>query len=126
MKKGVLKILCVILILSAIISGCIEKEHISPESKIVSLKDLEENLDIYVGKNITVNGYIRNGRGENISQIYVISICNSNLSNADYCSLLYVPPDVIIYSGNYKITGIVGVITNMTIPRIDVISAELL
>jgi hypothetical protein len=109
------------------ISGCIEEEVInSSEIKQVSLKDLGDNLNNYIGKNITTQGFIKNGKGENISQLYVISLCDSNSSNPDYCCLLYVPTDVIIYSGYYQINGIVGVQTNLTIPKIEVFSAKLL
>lgn len=126
MKRDFLKEIFVILILSVMISGCIEEEINSSEIKIVSLKDLENNLDHYVGKNITTQGYIKHGKGENISQLYVISLCDSNSSNSDYCCLLYVPTDVTIYAGEYQIFGTVGVQTNMTIPKIEVFSAKLL
>jgi len=124
--KNELLLIFITMFFSVLISGCIEEEIDTIEIEVISLKNLENNLDNYVGKNITTEGYIKNGKGENTSQLYVTSLCNSNLSNSDYCCLLYVPTDVIIYSGKYEIKGIVGIQENMTIPKIEVFSAKLL
>lgn len=110
------------------ISGCVE-DNIDEDKKInennvMSLKDLKDSLDDYIGKNITTQGYINKAQGENASQFYVTTLCDSNTSSSENCCLLNVPITVNIYPGNYRITGTVGIKTNLDIPEIDVFLAE--
>ena len=112
------------------ISGCVEdninEDKNINENNIISLKELQDNLDNHIGKNITTEGYIKKAQGENASQFYVTSLCDSNNPSSEYCCLLNIPLNVTIYTGKYQITGTVGIITNLSIPEIDVFSAELI
>lgn len=130
MKQKFISQIFILIIILVGISGCVEDntdEDIEvKENKIMSLKELQDNLDNHMGKNITTEGYIKQAQGENASQLYVTSLCDSNTSSSEYCCLLNIPLNVTIYPGKYKITGTVGIKTNLSIPEIDVVSAELI
>ena len=74
------------------ISGCVEdninEDKSINENNIISLKELQDNLDNHIGKNITTEGYIKQAQGENASQFYVTYLCDSNNPSSEYCCLL--------------------------------------
>lgn len=110
------------------LSGCVDQQVNEQtnqfENNIISFEELYGQLEQYIGKNVTIEGYVEHGMGKNISLPYATSFCDSNLSNPNYCVLLYVPTNVIIYMGRYRITGMAGEHNDTSIPTIDVISAE--
>ena len=130
MNRYILKIGMIFLFSTAGLSGCIFEEtndEKNPvESIFISFEELDENLDMYLGENITMKGYISEGLGDNIGSSYVTNLCSSNLTNPKYCVFLNVPTNVTIYKGKYRITGFVGMHPNVSIPMINVTSAKLL
>ena len=128
MKQKFISVISIFVVLLVYFSGCIE-ENIDEDEKIneeniISLKNLKDNLENYEGKNITTKGYIKQAKGENTSQLYVTTLCDTNTSSSKYCCLLNIPLNVTIYPGKYLITGKVGIITNLSIAEIDVFLAE--
>ena len=130
MKKKFIGIIFISMMILVGISGCVEdninEDKSINENNIISLKELQDNLDNYIGKNITTEGYIKQAQGENASQFYVTYLCDSNNPSSECCCSLNIPLNVTSYTGKYQITGTVGIITNLSIPEIDVFSAELI
>jgi len=108
-------------------SGCIDEEvDESQENVSISLEKIENHIDIYLGKEITTEGYVGKGSGDNMGSSYITDLCSSNSPNPKYCVLINVPVNVTIYEGMYKITGIMGKHEITSIPVINVTSASLI
>lgn len=116
-----------VLFLTGGFSGCIDEEvDESQENVSISLEEIENHIDIYLGKEITTEGYVGKGSGDNMGSSYITDLCSSNLPNPKYCVLINVPVNVTIYEGMYKITGIIGTHDITSIPVINVTSAVLI
>jgi len=113
-----------VLFLTGGFSGCIDEENDENQVNVcISLEELENHLDTYLGKEITTEGYVNEGSGDNMGSSYITDLCSSNSSNPRYCVLINVPVNVIIDEGMYKITGIIGTHNITTIPVINATSA---
>ncbi len=113
-----------VLFLTGGFSGCIDEENDESQANIyISLEELENHLDTYLGKEITTEGYVDEGFGDNMSSSYVAALCSSNSSNPLYCVLIKIPVNVTIDKGMYKITGIIETHDITSIPVINVTSA---
>jgi hypothetical protein len=118
-------IYCIILFVFLIFTlGCLEEETnnndiIEPE--IISFEDLYNNLENYTGENITMEGYVENGKGANQFLPYIADFCNTNKTK---CILIDIPPEVVIFNGNFRIFGEVFLHNETSIPVINVKSSE--
>ena len=113
-----------VLFFTGVFSGCVdEKNDESQVNVCVLLEDLENLVDAYLGEEITTEGYVDNGYGNNVGRSYFTDLCSSNASNPQYCVLINVPVNVTIGEGMYKITGILGLHGITSIPVINVTSA---
>lgn len=128
MDADILKMIIIFLFLTSVLSGCINVENNDQNNQdkiwYISFKELEDNLDKYLGNEISIEGYISKGYGDNVITPYVTNFCSSNLSNPKYCVLLNVPTNVTIFEGTYRITGIAGEHPNTYMITIDVTLAE--
>jgi len=105
-------------------SGCLDEENDENQvNSCISLEEIQNNIDIYLGKEITTEGYVSKGSGDNMGSSYITDLCSSNSPNPKYCVLINVPVNVTIYEGMYKITGIMGAHDITSIPVINVTSA---
>ena len=91
----------VILLICVELSGC--NQIVNDDT--VSFQELNNHLAKYIGKNITMVGYIGEvigkGQGEYGANFYDSS------SNPTYVIYLEIPADIDVYRGMYKIEGIV-------------------
>lgn len=111
----------VILILVVGLSGCNQLSN----GDTVSFQELNDHLAKYIGKNITIVGYIGEVIGKEWSNPYTANFYDSS-SSPSYAVGLQVPSDIDVYRGQYRIRGTVKeagyIITYIAL--VDVVSAE--
>lgn len=125
MHTKLLTIGTIYLLLTIFLSGCIKEKN---EENIIniSLEELINHTDEYIGLIVTTNGYIDGGLGEESITSYITDLCDSNSTTPKYCILLNIPINITIKEGMYKITGILGIHNMTSIPVINVTKAEYL
>jgi hypothetical protein len=121
MKRHLIAIGLVFLLLAVGLSGC-------TNTKIDNFKDIHENLDSYIGKEVTLEGYVAAISGKSSAQdglkdSYIADFLpSSDTNDTKYSILLSIPPDIDVIKGMYKITGIVYAYMDST-PMINVTNA---
>ena len=78
MKKISYTFIITINLILTMLIGCIEENNNNEkiiEEPITTLKELTENLNNYIGKNVTVNGFIRRANETVINPPYYTSFC---------------------------------------------------
>ena len=115
MKKQLVIIGIVALLFCVGLSGC--NQQIG-NSSLVSFQELTEHLPKYIGKNVTLEGYVA---------LTVPGYANfyDSASNSRYIVQLFFSNNITLYTGMYRITGIVRSLQMVSVyPLVEVISAE--
>jgi len=117
-----------VLLICVGLSGCDELT----DTNMVSFNELRDHLGKYVGKEITVKGYVSQTLKEPLSSGYAgwAFFHESNPNENPQAGMAYInlllPENITLYRGWYKVTGLVeesqGIITIFA--TIDVTSAE--
>jgi len=117
MRKQLVIIGIIALLVCVGLSGCQQTKN---NSNVISLQELSEHLPRYVGKNITIEGYISNFISSGIALLW-----DSESTPRYIIQLNFNSNEITLYKGMYRITGVAS---SSSLPNIDavvdVISAE--
>ena len=122
MNKQLIIIGIAVLFICVGLSGCIN-------TNVNNFKDIHEHLAKYIGTEVTLEGYITTIMGKSLAQdgfqdTYTAELFPSSDIEQDYRYVitLQIPADINVYTGMYKITGIVKE-WMLSLPMINVTNA---
>jgi hypothetical protein len=122
MKKQLAIIGIIVLFVFIGLSGCEQKEN----SNLVSFKELTGNLPKYLGKTVTVEGYIAFIQ-PGVNNTSGVATMYDSVENYQYVVELNVPSSIALTTEMWRITGTVGELPNGSgNPLINVTSSELM
>jgi hypothetical protein len=102
MKKQLVIVGIAILLICVGLSGCEQKGN----SNLVSFQELTEHLTKYIGKTVTLEGYIA-FTTPGFNDTPGAATMYDSASNHQYVVQLSVPSSITLYTDMYRITGIV-------------------
>jgi hypothetical protein len=122
MKKQLAIIGIIVLFVFVGLSGCEQKEN----SNLVSFQELTDNLPKYLGKTVTLEGYIAFIQ-TGLNNTSGVATMYDSADNYKYVVELNVPSSIILTNEMWRITGKVGEIPSGSgNPLVNVTSAELM
>jgi hypothetical protein len=122
MKKQLAIIGIIVLFVFVGLSGCEQKEN----SNLVSFQELSDNLPKYLGKTISLEGYIAFVQ-PGLNDTSGVATMFDSAENYQYVVELNVPSSIMLTNEMWRITGIVGEFPNGSgNPLVNVTSAELM
>jgi hypothetical protein len=128
MNVKTLKKLIIIVLIISLFTGCVDQNNSynQENNKIISVDfiELEDNIEKYIGKIITIEGFFNNISEEKTGSSFYIPFCDSNKSDIRHCVLLYISINTTIDEGLYRITGIASKHIDTSMIIIDVITAD--
>jgi hypothetical protein len=101
MKKQLVIVGIAVLLICIGLSGCEQKGN----NNLVSFQELTENLPKYMGKTVTLEGYIA-FTTPGLNDTSGAATMYDSALNHQYVVQLSVPSSITLYTGMYRITGI--------------------
>jgi len=117
MKKQLVIIGIIIILLAVGLSGCNEQSNNTSNQDVVSFEELSNHLPKYIGKNVTIEGYVE-------MVVPPIARFVDRASYPNFLVWLNIPNSITLYTGMYRITGTVTQGQDNINPGINLISAE--
>jgi uncharacterized membrane protein len=117
MNKQLVIIGIIALLITVGSSGCNELSDNANNQNLISFDELSNHLPKYIGKNVTIEGYVE-------MVIPPIARFVDRASYPNYLVWLNYPRTITLYTGMYRIKGIVTQGQDNINPGINVISAE--
>jgi hypothetical protein len=122
MKKQLAIIGIIVLFVFVGLSGCEQKEN----SNLVSFQELTDNLPKYLGKTVTLEGYIA-FTTPGLNDTPGVATMYDSAENYQYVVELNVPSSIALTTEMWRITGTVGELPiGSGNPVVNVTSAELM
>jgi|GEM_PF-5618296 len=120
MRKQLVIFGIIVLLVTVGLSGCEQTGN----SNLVSFQELTEHLPKYIGKTVTIEGYVASTMPGFANTPGVANMYDT-ASNPHYIIQLSVPNEITLYTGMYRITGTAQASPlSISYPFVNVTSAE--
>ncbi len=117
MKKQLIIVGIIVILLTVGLSGCNEQNNNTYNQNLISFDELSNHLPKYIGKNVTIEGYVE-------MVVPPIARFVDRASYPNYLVWLNIPRSITLYTGMYRITGTVSQDQDNINPEITLIPAE--